>query len=57
MNIRRLVSGIINALLGVSVLWKVQIQPSVAYEPTDGKLDLCTSLTIKLRQYGATWNS
>ena len=38
LNRRRSVSGIIRALLGVSVFWKVQNQPYVAYDSTDGKI-------------------
>ena len=33
---RRSVSGIIQTLLGVDVFWKVQIQPYVASDSTDG---------------------
>ena len=35
-NIRWSVSGIMNNFLGVAVCWKVQIQPDVASETTDG---------------------
>ena len=36
LNIRRSVSGIIHTLLGVTVCWKVQIQPAIASDSTDG---------------------
>ena len=35
-NRRRSVSGIIHTLLGVAVFWKVQIQPAIASDSTDG---------------------
>ena len=38
LNIRRSVSGIIHTLLGVSVCWKVQIQPAIASDSTDGEI-------------------
>ena len=38
LNIRRSVSGIIHTLLGVAVCWKVQIQPAIASESTDGEI-------------------
>ena len=37
-NRRRSVSGIIHTLLGVSVYWKVQIQPAIASDSTDGEI-------------------
>ena len=37
-NIRRSVSGIIHTLIGVSVFWKVQIQPVIASDYTDGEI-------------------
>ena len=36
LNRRRSGSGIIHTLIGVSVCWKVHIQPAIAYESTDG---------------------
>ena len=38
LNIRRSVSGIIHTILGVSLLWKVQIQPAIAYDSTDREI-------------------
>ena len=38
LNRRRSVSGIIHTLLGVAVLWKVQIQQAIASESTDGEI-------------------
>ena len=35
-NRRRSVSGIIHTLLGVAFCWKVQIQPAIASDSTDG---------------------
>ena len=35
-NRKRSVSGIIHTLLGVAVCWKVQIQPAIASDSTDG---------------------
>ena len=37
-NRRISVSGIINTLLGISVCWKVKIQPDIESEPTDGEI-------------------
>ena len=37
-NRRQSVSGIIHTLLGVDVFWKVQIQPYVASDSTDGEI-------------------
>ena len=37
-NRRRSVSGIIHTLLGVAVCWKVQIQPAIASDSTDGEI-------------------
>ena len=37
-NRRRSVSGIIHTLLGVSVCWKVNIQPDVASDSTHGEI-------------------
>ena len=39
-NIRLSVSGIIHTLLGITVSWKLQIQPAVESESTDGEI-LC----------------
>ena len=38
LNRRRSVSGIIHTLLGVAVFWKVQIQPAIASDYTDGEI-------------------
>ena len=38
LNIRLSVSGIIHTLLGVSVCWKVQIQPAIESDSTDGEI-------------------
>ena len=35
-NRRRSVSGIIHALIGIAVCWKVQIRPDIAPESNDG---------------------
>ena len=35
---RRPVQGIIHTLLGVAVCWKVQIQPAIASDSTDGEI-------------------
>ena len=37
-NRRRSVSGTIHTLLGIYVCWKVQIQPAVASDSTDGEI-------------------
>ena len=37
LNRRRSVSGIIHTLIGVAVCWKVQFQPAIASDSTDGK--------------------
>ena len=37
-NRRQSVSGIIHTMFGVAVFWKVQIQPAVASESTDGEI-------------------
>ena len=38
LNIRRSVLGIIHTLLSVAVFWKVQIQPYIASDSTDGEI-------------------
>ena len=38
LNIRRSVLVIIHTLLGVAVFWKVQIQPAIASDSTDGEI-------------------
>ena len=45
-NRRRSVSGIIHNLLGVAVYWKVQIQPDISSEFTDGEIR-CMYKTVK----------
>ena len=38
LNRRQSVSGVIHTLLGVSVFWKVNIQPAVVSDYTDGEI-------------------
>ena len=37
-NRRRSVSGIIHNLLGIYIFWKVQIQPAISFDSTDGEI-------------------
>ena len=45
-NRRRSISCIIHTMIGVAVLWKVQIQPAIAYEPNDRKM-ICMYKYVK----------
>ena len=45
-NIRRSVLGSIHTLLGVAFYWKVQIQPAIASDSTDGEI-ICMYKAVK----------
>ena len=45
-NKRRPVSCIIHTILGISICWKVQIQPYVAYDSTDREIWGCLVLYL-----------
>ena len=45
-NLRRSVSCILHTLLGVSVLWKVHVQPSISSEYTNKEI-ICMYKTVK----------
>ena len=54
-NRRRSIFGIIHTLLGVAVCWKVQIQPDIAYDPTDGEIRCMYKDFKKKNLPGYTW--
>ena len=56
LNTRRSVLGIIHTLLGVAVCWKVQIQPAIASDSTDGEIRCMYKAIKKQKVYGDTWN-
>ena len=53
-NKRGSVSGIIHTLLGVAVFWKVQIQPDIVSDPTDGEI-ICMYKYVKKKLSVHTW--
>ena len=58
-NRRRSVSGIIHAMLGVAVLWKEQVKPTIAYDSTYGEIrcinkDVKKTKTIRRYMYDLT---
>ena len=50
LNKIRSVSGIIHTLLGVSVWWKVNIQPAIAYDSTGGEIR-CVYKSVKKNKF------
>ena len=52
-NRRRSVLGIIHSLFGVAVCWKVQIQPAIESESTDGEIRRMYKDVKKTKIYGS----